>query len=193
MNETSKCFARRVARGDFKRYLSGKGIDIGCGPDLLRSMAITTVKSWDKADGDAQLLETCRDEEFDFAYSSHCLERMRDIKEALTNWIRVVRVDGFIYIVVPDYVLYEKMRFPSRFNPDHKHTFSMDLKRRKVARYTHWNIESDLVPIIVECGVAVSRVELEDFDFDYNVGPDIDQTMSEKTLAQICIIGRKVR
>lgn len=194
MHETSKCFAARVERGDFDRYLVGKGIDIGCGPDLLRSMSIaTTVLSWDQEQGDAQLLVSCRDSTFDFAYSSHCLEHTRDVEEALTNWIRVVRVDGFLYLVVPDYALYEKMRFPSRFNPDHKHTFSIDLKRAKVPRSNHWNIADDLTPLLVRLGVEVLRVELEDAHFDYSAGPDIDQTMREWTLAQICVVGRRIR
>jgi len=125
MRETSKCHDMRLARGDFQNYLRGDGIDIGAGDDALR-VPSGTVRPWDQPDGDAQLLAGISADCFDFVYSSHCLEHMRGVPEALENWIRVLRPGGWLYVVVPDYLLYEKMTWPSPFNSDHpteKHTF----------------------------------------------------------------------
>ena len=55
MNETSKCYDLRKRRGDFDTFLTGKGIDIGCGPDPLR-VVNGTVDRWDMENGDAQIL-----------------------------------------------------------------------------------------------------------------------------------------
>ena len=71
------------------------------------------------------------DNSFDFVYSSHCLEDMEDVETALKNWVRILKPGGFLYVVVPDFGLYEKYCFPSRFNASHKSTFSIlsDLER----------------------------------------------------------------
>ncbi len=191
MQETSKCYDLREKRGDFTRYLTGKGLDIGCGDDALK-IPLGMVVPWDKEQGDAQYLASCTsDEVFDFVYSSHCLEHMRDVEKTLRNWVRVIRPGGILYVTIPDYQLYEKMRFPSRFNGDHKHTFSMELTRAKVQRANHWQIAEDITPVLERLGVDIEHVHLEDAGFNYSVGPDIDQTLNPLTLAQICIIGTK--
>src|SRR5207248_11335926 len=115
----SKCKSMREQRGDFDNYLRGSGIDIGAGDDPL-IIPNGTVRVWDLAEGDAQLMAGVADNTYDFVYSSHCLEHMRDVEQALRNWVRILKPGGILYLVVPDYILYEKMVWPSRFNPDHK-------------------------------------------------------------------------
>ena len=74
--------------------------------------------------GDAQYLQGVGDEEFDYVYSSHCLEHVDDVRCALKNWFRVVKKGGFLLLYIPHRDLYEKKdRLPSRFNPHHKHMF----------------------------------------------------------------------
>ena len=82
MRETAKNYEDRVKNGDFSRYLHGYGIDIGGGDDclILPPGIKGKVRLWDLKDGDAQYLWKIRDEAFDFVYSSHCLEHMRNIK-----------------------------------------------------------------------------------------------------------------
>jgi ADP-heptose:LPS heptosyltransferase/predicted SAM-dependent methyltransferase len=189
-HETSKCHAKRLARGDFDKYLKGRGIDIGCGEDVLR-VPQGAVDPWDLARGDAQQLAGIPDESYDFVYSSHCLEDMRSIEEALANWTRVLRRGGALYLVVPDYVLYEKKRYPSVFNPDHKHTFSLVMDRPLVGRANHWHVDRDLAPLLDRLGVRIKERYLEDDHFDYGLGPEVDQTHRPQTLAQICVIGTK--
>lgn len=134
--ETKKAFDRRAALGWFDKYLVGSGIDIGCGPDMLASphthilnevgqLTSFTCRGWDMADGDAQGMPGVADETFDFVYSSHCLEHMRDPSEALSNWWRILKRGGHLVVVVPDEDLYEQGVWPSRGNGDHKTTWTV--------------------------------------------------------------------
>jgi SAM-dependent methyltransferase len=112
------------------RYLVGHGIDIGGGADSLALYSelfpqIANVFVYDEPHGDAQYLENVPDDVFDFAYSSHCLEHVRDPMIALQNWIRVVRPGGYLVISAPDEDLYEQGVWPSTFNADHKTTFTI--------------------------------------------------------------------
>lgn len=131
MYEQSKAAKRRYRDGDFaSRYFVGDGIDVGAGPDGLgryrrQFAAMRSVREWDLADGDAQLLAGVSDNTFDFLHSSHCLEHMRDAVEALHSWVRVVKPGGYLVICVPDEDMYEQGVYPSRFNPDHKWTFTI--------------------------------------------------------------------
>lgn len=191
-HETSKCLEKRLKSGDFDKYLRGKGIDIGCGDDLLKAPH-ASVDPWDQSQGSAEFLESVASDTYDFVYSSHCLEHLESVDRALSNWVRVLKPAGYLYLVVPDYVLYEKMQFPSMFASEHKHSFSMTLSRQRIGRDTHWHIKADLLPALSRLGVDEIKTFLEDDYFDYNVGPGPDQTMWPNTLAQICVIGQKKR
>lgn len=128
---TSISISRRLHDARFAtRYFVGDGLDVGGGIDSIALYSeffprMRHVYVFDQPDGDAQKLERVEDESFDFVYSSHCLEHMVDAHEALQNWIRVVKPNGHLVIQVPDEDLYEQGRWPSRFNRDHKHTFTM--------------------------------------------------------------------
>lgn len=123
MNETQK--TKRIWGTLERSILSGKGIDIGCGPDPLSP----EVKAFDLKDGDANEITKYVDEVFDFVYSSHCLEHMREPTKAIQEWWKLVKPGGHLFILVPDEDLYEQGVFPSRFNPDHKATFTLSKSR----------------------------------------------------------------
>lgn len=182
--ETAKCREIREGRNDFDRYLHGFGIDIGCGPDLLK-IKNGTVRPWDLADGDAMLLAGVADQSYDFSYSSHCLEHLPDVKLGLKNWVRILRPGGILYFVVPDYELYEDQVWPSRFNPDHKASFSL---QTRAAEHPHYYM-LDLVEYLMTLNCALLELRLEDYAYDYLV--KLDQTEGA-ACAQICYIGRKI-
>lgn len=119
MNETTK--SKRWWGELEVSILQGKGIDIGCGSDPVTP----TCKNFDWKDGDANHITRFVFETFDFVYSSHCLEHMRDPQQALLEWWRLVKPGGHLFVVVPDEDLYEQGVFPSRFNDDHKATFTI--------------------------------------------------------------------
>ena len=188
MRETSKCQSLRQARGDFQNYLRGQGIDIGCGKDCLK-VESGSVRPWDVADGDAQMMAGVGDGEYDFVYSSHCLEHMRSVEQTLGNWVRILKPGGWLYVVVPDYCLYEKMVWPSRFNSDHKQSFSFFVKRPAVGRENHFHLEENLFPLLRKLGLQSIRWLLEDQGFNYNYGL-VDHTAMDG-LAQLCIVAQK--
>jgi len=121
MNESEKARERRVREGYFDRFLVGRGIDIGCGSDPVTSDCVR----WDKEDGDAQELHGVERESFDWVYSSHCLEHLRNPGLAIGRWWDILKPGGHLLIVVPDEDLYEQGSWPSRFNGDHKWTFTI--------------------------------------------------------------------
>lgn len=96
MKETLKNYEDRILNGDFENYLHGNGIDIGGGDDPLKLPPDIEGKCrlWDFKDGDAQYLHKIPDETYDFVYSSHCLEHMRNLKIAFTNWLRICKMGG---------------------------------------------------------------------------------------------------
>jgi hypothetical protein len=116
------------------RWLVGNGLDIGGGPDsiglyraLFPRMGSVTVYDW--AQGDAQFLANVDDAQFDFVYSAHCLEHVIEPREAIRQWLRVLRPGGHLVVTVPDEDMYEQGVWPSTFNGDHKHTFTMFKQR----------------------------------------------------------------
>jgi len=130
MHEQSKAARRRWYDGAFhSRYFVGQGLDIGAGPDGLSRMIglfprIESVREWDLPDGDAQYLAGVPDGTFDFVHSSHCLEHMVDCRVALAHWLRVLKPGGHLVVTIPEEDLYERGVWPSRFNRDHKWTFT---------------------------------------------------------------------
>jgi SAM-dependent methyltransferase len=123
MDETSKS---RKNWGELeKSVLKGKGIDIGCGPDPVTPEA----RRFDIEHGDANVISQYVKEQFDFVFSSHCLEHMHNPRTTILDWWKLVAPGGHLFVVVPDEDLYEQGVFPSRFNSDHKSTFTISKAR----------------------------------------------------------------
>lgn len=109
--ETSLCRERLI------RYCVGRGIDIGCGRDKIRPKAV----GFDKEDGDAQVLSRYGDEEFDYVYSSHCLEDIKNTKPTLKEWTRILKKGGYLVLYLPHADYYPNIGYGG--NPSHKHDF----------------------------------------------------------------------
>lgn len=121
MSETRKARERRLEDGFFQ-YCEGDGIDIGCGRDPL----FKDIFKWDimNSCGDATFMQDISDDEFDFVYSSHCLEHLSNPITALNNWFRILKTNGYLILYIPHRDLYEKKKeLPSRWNLDHKNFF----------------------------------------------------------------------
>lgn len=123
MNETTK--AKQYWGVVEQEATRGHGIDIGCGPDPVTPSA----RRFDLADGDANIASQFVKEQFDFVYSSHCLEHMHDPRATILDWWKLVKPGGYLFVLVPDEDLYEQGVFPSRFNDDHKATFTISKAR----------------------------------------------------------------
>lgn len=179
MKECSKSIPRRLADSRFaRRYFVGDGVDIGGKPDPLALYQeyfplMRSVRTWDREDGDAQLMAGVPDAHFDFVHSSHCLEHLQDPRVGLANWLRVLRPGGHLVVTVPDEDLYEQGVFPSTFNRDHKWTFT-------AFKPASWSAKSlNLLDLVRDLGVAADLVKLEQLDAGYRFElPRYDQTLT---------------
>ena len=187
MYESSKSIFGKIRDSRYAtRYIVGDGIDIGAGPDSISQYyelfpLMKSCRSWDMPDGDAELMETIQDNTLDFVHSSHCLEHMRNPRIALDNWIRILKPGGHMVCLIPDEDLYEQGEFPSTFNLDHKHTFTIH-KRKS------WSQQSiNLFDLLANTTypVEVKKIELLDATFRYDLNRHIQKSRFDQTLTPI--------
>jgi len=176
MNESTK--TRAVWSDAERSLLKGAGIDIGCGGDPI----LPGVRPFDLDHGNAQFITQHVHETFDFVYSSHCLEHMTDPKAALHEWWKLVRPGGHLIVIVPDEDLYEQGVFPSRFNPDHKCTFT-------ISKLKSWSPVSYNLLEIGLClpGSHLVSIHLQDVGYDrrrLRHGP-ISECLADRILRRI--------
>ncbi len=158
MNESTKA---QAYWGPVERsVIQGSGIDIGCGPDPVTP----TARRFDLEDGDANVASQYVKEQFEFVYSSHCLEHMHDPRMTILDWWKLVKPGGCLFVVIPDEDLYEQGVFPSRFNDDHKATFTISKARS-------WSPKSINVLDLANSlpGGQIVSLQLQDAGYDRNL------------------------
>lgn len=185
MHESSKSIFHKLNDSRYAtRYLVGKGIDIGAGSDPLGQYGeffplMQSCRAWDLPDGDAEWMATVEDGAYDFVHSAHCLEHLVDPDNALKNWVRILKPGGHLVCIVPDEDLYEQGVFPSTYNADHKHTFTIYKERS----WTEKSINIvDLLYSILQ-PVQIKKIELLDATYRYSMshpasGNRFDQTLT---------------
>ena len=187
MNESSKSIFHKIKDSRYAtRYLIGEGIDIGAGPDSIAQYyeffpLMKSCRGWDMPDGDAELMESVEDNSFDFVHSSHCLEHMRSPDIALDNWIRILKPGGYLVCLIPDEDLYEQGVFPSTFNLDHKHTFT-------IHKRNSWSKKSiNLIELLSKTAfpIEIKKIELLDSTFRYDFNRFINKSRFDQTLTPI--------
>lgn len=136
--------------------MKGRGIDIGSGPDPV----FPDVERFDREQGDANRVSAYVSGRYDFAFASHALEHMEDPRAALEEWLSVLKPGGHLIVIVPDEDLYEQGVFPSLFNSDHKHTFTISKARS-------WSPRSfNVLDLVRTVGGELVSVELQDHGYD---------------------------
>jgi SAM-dependent methyltransferase len=192
MNETSKSLIRRLSDARFSNtYFRGAGIDIGAGADSLAKYTqqfplMSSLRSWDQPDGDAQFMASVKDNTYDFVHSSHCLEHLHDPYESFKNWIRICRPGGHIVTTVPDEDLYEQGVWPSSHNGDHKKSWT-------ILKASSWSPASINVLEFLQhysSEVEVLKIELVNASFIYDTHR-YDQTSLSISECAIEFIVRK--
>ena len=175
MFEAKKATQRRMKRRSFwDPIFSGKGVDVGCGEDLLVWPG-ADVQPFDREHGDANnLSDYVPHGSLNFVHASQCLEHMHDPVAAIKSWAKCVKKGGYLVVTVPDLTLYEKGLFPSRFNPDHHSTWSLFFEKSPCPCHQY-------VPDFVKkTGLNCLGMTLIDTDFDYSLmGETYDQTYYE--------------
>jgi SAM-dependent methyltransferase len=147
---------RAIWDKDTLKYFEGSGIDIGCGLDPI----FPHVRPFDQQHGDANKITEFVSERYDFVFSSHCLEHMHDPKAALVEWFKLVKPGGHMITLVPDEDLYEQGVWPSYFNDDHKHTFTISKKQS-------WSPKSiNVLDLVKLLNAELVSVELHDHGLD---------------------------
>lgn len=181
MNEASK--TRDTFTDDEKeKFFSGTGIDIGCGKDPF----MPHFARFDKHNGDANNIRHFVRQQFDCVVSFHCLEHMYNPYKTIQDWFSLVKKGGYMVIAVPDEDLYEQGVFPpSRFNRDHKWTFT-------IQKESSWNLFSinvvDLLKLLDN--KEVIKLEVQDKGYNYKI-KNIDQTALYGAMAQILFVVKK--
>jgi len=155
MNEASKTW--KIMTEEERSWFAGSVLDIGCGPDKI----VPYARGFDLNDGDANKIDDCIAERFDMVFSSHCLEHMHDPADAIRRWWRLVSDGGRMIVIVPDEDLYEQGVFPSRFNGDHKATFTVSKRRSWSPRSYNVLALAGQLP-----GARILRCELQDEGYD---------------------------
>ena len=144
-------------------YFKGKIIDIGGGGDpLYENVEVFDLKN---GDGDAQFILRYREKEsYDCVNSSHCLEHMKDVPAALSQWWELVKPGGYMVIVVPHEDLYEQKIWPSLFNQNHTATF-------RLKSNTTWSpVSYDLFELMDDLPSSkIIESELQDLNYDYKL------------------------
>lgn len=184
MNETSKAMRRRMKEDDdlifpWREIFRGKMLDVGCGPDPLRYEGCI---GFDSKDGDAnKLSQYFEPESFDLLAGSHVLEHMADPRAAMRDWLKIVKPGGYVLQTVPDWVAYERMQWPSRFNGDHKSSWSM-LYLGSIAPI-HIHIPTFLKELEDIAEILLARYV--ERNFNWKLPADIDQTWREEDGVEI--------
>lgn len=165
-----------------QNYFKGHGIDIGGGHDCIDRYAarlgFETCRNWDRPDGDAQYLGDVADNSYEFLHSSQCLEHMLTPAMALENWVRLVRPGGYIVVTVPDEEMYEHLHWRSRYNSDHKWSFSIHRSQPRLPKSLN---VLDLLMVISQ-RVEITKVERIESGYRDELG-DADQAgMAERAI-----------
>ena len=109
---------------------------------------------------------------------------MNNPQVALETWIRVTKPGGHLIITIPEENLYEHGKWPSRFNGDHKYSFSI--------HRTSYNMPSSIFVMKMLTrlyNINIKKIELID-DF-FNPNDTGDQTRTVTTECSIEIILQK--
>lgn len=171
-DEASKLRRRWMREGLWSKYFAIPGIkvlDIGCGGDKI----IESADGYDKEQGDGQVLKDVADESYDVVFSSHFIEHLRDPIEGLLNQWRVLKSGGYLIFQVPDEDLYEQGVWPSRFNDDHKYTYTIN---KSFTWSPGGKNVTDLLKYLPSHKVISMRII--DTDYDYTEQRIVDQTAS---------------
>ena len=172
--------ARRLAEADsggfpWRDIFKGDMLDVGSGDDPLPGAT-----AFDLPDGGGDDLKRFfPDRKFDLIHGSQVLEHALAPHLMLQSWIACVKPGGYIVATVPDWALYEKMSWPSRYNPGHRSTWSLDQPCRTVSPHLGFHIKlpewlNQFLNTNTGCELLLCR--LVDTNYDYSLGPDVDQT-----------------
>jgi SAM-dependent methyltransferase len=159
-----KSYARRVADGFMDKYLSGAHIlDIGFRGGDPHAVPITESAIGVELDypGYDGVHLPFADDSQDAVLAAHVLEHIPDYQGALREWYRVLRVGGYLVLMVPHWHLFERRcDLPSRWNGDHKRF------------YTPSRLLAEIEASLPVNGHRIRHLFDNDFEFNYEQSLD---------------------
>jgi SAM-dependent methyltransferase len=116
------------------------------------------------------------------------LEHLDDPFVGLQNWWRILKLNGYLVLTVPDEDLYEQGIFPSKYNHDHKNTFT-------IMKQDSWSVKSiNVVDLILSLSPApfINSIRLIEDGYDNDIR-SFDQTKFITAESSIEIVLQKGR
>lgn len=172
MGETSKAWLRFATDGLWREVperVEGAQawLDVGTGEDRLPGAIAVGPDAKGLLHCDPHLLEDVGPENvYDLVYSNFLLQKLEAPRQALQRWIEVTRPGGFIWVIVPDFWLYEHGQWPSVFSPYHRHVF-LCRRGKGVVPAKAPIIYVEELARSVESEVHVRRVKRQDTGYDF--------------------------
>ena len=176
---------RRLAEADdggfpWHEVFRGDMLDVGSGDDPLQGAT-----AFDLPDGGGDdVRKFFPDRTFDLIHGSQVLEHALAPHLMLQSWIGCLKPGGYVVATVPDWELYEKMVWPSKYNSGHRSTWSLDQTCRTVAPHLGFHIKlpewlDQFLNTDQRCNLLLCR--RIDTNYDYSLGPNVDQTYDPST------------
>ncbi len=127
MKETSKAQRRRckeTSEGgfDWDKIFKGEILDVGSGDDPLPGAIPFNLPDG----GGDDLTKFFPFTKFDVIHGSQVLEHALSPEWMLRSWTDCLKPGGYIVATVPDFELYEKKTWPSKWNAGHQSIWTMD-------------------------------------------------------------------
>jgi len=129
---TRESIFRRHEMNEVIDYTKGTGIEVGCGLNKIHTSAIgVNIVLSDNDYGypygaqiksDGTSLPWFSNNSLDYVFSSHCLEHFHEPMKALLEWTRILKVGGYLVLILPHKKYYPNIGHP-KANKDHKHDF----------------------------------------------------------------------
>ena len=160
--------------------IKGDVIDIGCGDFPVTE----NCDKFDVGDGDANYISRYVKKKYDVVFSSHCLEHMWNPYRTIKDWFSLVKDGGLLIVTIPDEDLYEQGVFPSRYNRDHKWTFTIN-KTDSLCKNSV-NL-SDLAKLL-DGDVVMMKTQDDGYNHELK---NVDQTAKFNAMAQNILIMKK--
>ena len=161
--ESRKSYADKIESGFLAKYMSGpnvmevgyRGYEEGNLPIVPQAIGVDVGYP-----GYEGATFPFADGSFDTIYSSHCFEHIPDWLGVLRDWYRLLKVGGYLVIVVPHQLLFERKRsLPSPINPDHKRF------------YTAKSLLGEIESAFAENSYRIRHLVENDKGFDYAIMP----------------------
>jgi len=122
---------------------------------------------------------------FDKIVVDRCFQKLKGFNVFLENVKRILKPNGEVILILPDYKLYEKFIWPSTMDKNNVNSFSIDISRKTVGRESHWQIENDLIELLENYEFFDFEIYLDDNSYDYEKPILVDQTKDDSSC---CII-----